>query len=144
MFFILFLSPLPPGGPGRVRTVIFLRASVVFGRFRPGSEGNLLIFMYKAWGRGPKQSASRRVVFCSNHATPSANVLPYATFCNLRPAGGPILRFFRLESGRNPALMTDFRSGSTIAQHRVDRLRAICFACIEPLSVVGQLPDVTQ
>ncbi len=30
-FFILFLSPLPPGGPGRVRTVIFLRRSRVLG-----------------------------------------------------------------------------------------------------------------
>ena len=33
----------------------------------------------------------------------------------LRPAGGPIFRLSRLESGRNPARKTDFRPGSTTA-----------------------------
>ncbi len=36
-----------------------------------------------------------------------------------RPAGGPILMFSRLASGRNPARKLDFRPGSTFAQHRV-------------------------
>ncbi len=32
---------------------------------------------------------------------------------SLRPAGGQILRFFRIESGRNPARKPDFRPGSS-------------------------------
>jgi hypothetical protein len=36
-----------------------------------------------------------------------------------RPAGGPLLRRFRLESGRNPARKTDFRPGTINASHRV-------------------------
>jgi hypothetical protein len=35
-----------------------------------------------------------------------------------RPAGGPILRFYRLDSGRNLARKPDFRPGSTIALYR--------------------------
>ncbi len=34
-------------------------------------------------------------------------------------AGGPILMFSRLESGRNPTRKPDFRPGATIASHRV-------------------------
>ncbi len=41
---------------------------------------------------------------------------------DLRPAGGPVLMFSRLESGRNPARKSDFRPGSTIAQRRVQKL----------------------
>ncbi len=33
----------------------------------------------------------------------------------LRPAGGPMLRLSRLESGRNPARRTDFRLGKPIS-----------------------------
>jgi hypothetical protein len=36
-----------------------------------------------------------------------------------RPAGVPILRLSRLESGQNSARKADVRPGSTIAQHRV-------------------------
>ena len=40
-----------------------------------------------------------------------------------RPAGGPILKFSRLESGRNAAQKTDFRTGSTIEYPRVTSSR---------------------
>ncbi len=39
-----------------------------------------------------------------------------------RPAGGPILRLPRLESGRNPVWKPDLMPGKVIAQHRV----AVC------------------
>jgi hypothetical protein len=39
----------------------------------------------------------------------------------LRPAGGPILRLSRQESGQKSARKPDFRPGSATAQHRVSR-----------------------
>ncbi len=41
MLFIFFLSRLPPGDPEEGPVVIFLRRSLVLGRFRPESGGKL-------------------------------------------------------------------------------------------------------
>ncbi len=40
----MFLSPPAPRGSGGVRTVIFLRRSMILSRLRPGSGGNLFKF----------------------------------------------------------------------------------------------------
>ena len=50
------------------------------------------------------------------------NTRQYLCPAGLRPAGMPILKLSRSESGRNPARKTDFRPGGTLAKHRV------CFA----------------
>ncbi len=49
--FILFLSPLPPGDPGRVRAAIFLRRSRLLGRLRPRS-GVGTYFLLSQWPEG--------------------------------------------------------------------------------------------
>ena len=50
------------------------------------------------------------------------NTRQYLCPAGFRPAGVPILKLSRSESGRNPARKTDFRPGGTMARHRV------CFA----------------
>ncbi len=49
-------------------------------------------------------------------------VIKIGFVAGLRPAGGPTLRFSRLESGRNPIRKPDFLPGGTVAKHRVQIL----------------------
>ncbi len=49
-FLILLLSPFPPGW-GRVRTAIFQRKVGVLGRFRAGSGGKFICYLYFGFKR---------------------------------------------------------------------------------------------
>ncbi len=62
-------------------------------------------------GIAPPCAALRLAVKRGREAFERLTIRPPA---GLRPAGGPILMFSRLESGRNPARKNDLRCGSTI------------------------------
>ncbi len=95
--FSSFLSPLPPVGPGRVRTVLFLRRSGVLGRFRPG-PGWLYVINFHVAARPDRCPRSKR---------PSE---PYDTISVELSRSSKVL-----DCGRNTRKPVRHRSGSVCA-----------------------------
>ncbi len=60
----------------------------------------------------PGRKSSYRAGFRPDHSRETFKIGPPT---GPRPAGGPIVRFSRLESGRNPVRKIDFRPRSSIA-----------------------------
>jgi hypothetical protein len=97
------------------------------GPFRPGSGGKLTFYFHVSPQCNldcilcyakmfPGQKSGFRAGFWPDSSLGTLKIGPPA---GLRPAGGPILRLSRLESGRHSARKPDFRPGNNIAYHRV-------------------------